>query len=78
LRCPLFDATSADLLTLAQAARAGDERPAAGRWWTALQALAEADPGSVWATRRARIAGWRDLARQLPVHDLLDRIVPRG
>ncbi|MBU3695046.1 MAG: hypothetical protein FGM40_09530, partial [Rhodocyclaceae bacterium] len=38
-------------------------------WWTALQALADAEPGGAWAVRRDRLAAWRDLGRRLPVHD---------
>jgi ATP-dependent helicase/nuclease subunit A len=74
LRSPLFGAASAELLELARAARDDGNGRASGTWWQALQALADADANGVWALRRDRLAGWRALGRQLPVHDLLDRI----
>jgi len=74
LRSPLFGAGSAELLELARAARDDGDGRASATWWQALQALADADASGVWALRRDRLAGWRALGRQLPVHDLLDRI----
>jgi ATP-dependent helicase/nuclease subunit A len=70
LRSPLFSASDADLLALA--AQAGE----GGDWW---QALMDLDPPSA-ALARARdlLRRWRDLARALPPHDLLDRIVHEG
>jgi len=68
LRSPLLGATSAELTRLAAAASE------AGGWWPALAHLADEAPASRWAAWHTRLAGWRELAGQLPVHDLLDRI----
>lgn len=69
LRSPLFDVADDDLLALARAASAGD-------WWAALMALEGGSP----ALQRARrlLAQWQSVARLLPPHDLLDRIVADG
>ena len=75
LRSPLFGASDADLVALAQRAGAG------GDWWAALiEGAASASPAlSPVLSRAARLlADWRDAARQLPPHDLLDRIVDLG
>nr|WP_316639001.1 UvrD-helicase domain-containing protein [uncultured Roseateles sp.] len=72
LRSPLFGASEADLLSLADTARA---RPCS--WWSALMtADAEASP----ALQRARtlLQRWSRLAGRVPPHDLLDRIVFEG
>ncbi|MBQ0932908.1 UvrD-helicase domain-containing protein [Ideonella alba] len=72
LRSPVFDASDPDLIALAAEAR-GDA------WWPALQRLAargEAPPSLARAA--PLLARWADLARQLPPHDLLDRIVDEG
>jgi ATP-dependent helicase/nuclease subunit A len=70
LRSPLFGASDADLVALAQAA------PAAAGWWQALQTL----PAPSDALRRARgsLARWAEAAKRLPPHDLLDRVVHEG
>jgi ATP-dependent helicase/nuclease subunit A len=65
LKSPLFGASDADLLALSQAA--GRE----GGWWPALMAGAVPE----LAAARERLAQWRALARALPPHDLLDRVV---
>ncbi len=70
LRSPLFDASDDDLLALAQAAGP------AGDWWGAL--MAGAGPSDALARARRLLAGWQQAARQLPPHDLLDRIVAQG
>jgi ATP-dependent helicase/nuclease subunit A len=71
LKSPLFGAGDDDLLALAEAARG---RP--GAWWPALMAYA----GASAALARARdlLAAWAPLARSLPPHDLLDRVVHEG
>jgi ATP-dependent helicase/nuclease subunit A len=73
LKSPLFGASDADLVALAQAARAR-----AMSWWGALQA----EPSHAWSAALARAAGllavWREDAARLPPHDLLDRIVGQG
>ena len=70
LRSPLFGASDADLVALAEAAG----RPVP--WWPVLLGRTWSQP----ALDRARtlLAGWRDAAVQLPPHDLLDRIVAEG
>ncbi|MEO6409708.1 MAG: UvrD-helicase domain-containing protein, partial [Burkholderiaceae bacterium] len=71
LRSPLFGASDDDLIALAT--RAGEGRD----WWGALM-----QPDAIQSpalTRAARLlARWRDAARELPPHDLLDRIVDEG
>ncbi len=71
LRCPLFNASDDDLLSLAQAG----EDP----WWRRLCRLVE-NPGTSVALERAQklLDGWRRQTDQLPVHDLLDRIFHEG
>lgn len=70
LRCPLFGASDADLVALAE--RAGD-----GDWW---RALVDPDAPLSPAMQRARhwLPRWREAAGRLPPHDLLDRIVHQG
>jgi ATP-dependent helicase/nuclease subunit A len=70
LKSPLFDASDAELLALARAARG------AGGWWAALHAGAAAGP----ALERARelLGRWARAALVLPPHDLLDRVVHEG
>ena len=71
LRSPLFGASDADLVALA--GRAGPGRD----WWGAL--MDRSRPASPALERAAGLlAGWRDAARRLPPHDLLDRIVHEG
>ena len=70
LRSPLFDASDDDLLELSRRAAPG------GDWW---QVLLEYDGGSqVLQRARALLPGWQGAARELPPHDLLDRIVAQG
>jgi len=70
LRSPLFGASDADLIALAERAVAGD-------WWRALLAP---DAALSPAMQRARhwLPRWREAAARLPPHDLLDRIVFEG
>jgi len=68
LRSPVFGIASSRLIELADAAAATPD----GRWSQALQTLAAND--AEWARCAGRVQGWRAAARQLPVHDLLDRI----
>jgi ATP-dependent helicase/nuclease subunit A len=70
LRSPLFGASDADLVALAESAFAS-----AG-WWHALQTL----PAPSDALRRARelLTCWAEAAERLPPHDLLDRVVHEG
>jgi ATP-dependent helicase/nuclease subunit A len=70
LRSPIFGATDDDLLALAEQAGAS------GNWWRALAELVAASPALVRA--RALLQRWHGLARELPPHDLLDRIVDEG
>lgn len=70
LRSPLFGASDEDLVALASRATNGD-------WWRALVASGAADSA---ALRRAAhwLPRWREAARKLPPHDLLDQIVFEG
>ena len=70
LRSPLFAASDADLVALADAASS------AARWWQALQEL----PAPSASLQRARrlLAAWAEAAERLPPHDLLDRVVHEG
>jgi ATP-dependent helicase/nuclease subunit A len=89
LKSPLFGASDADLLGLAQladrAARAAQAEggPAEVRsvdWWTVLVDAEPAPSGLSPALQRARelLRRWADAAVRLPPHDLLDRIVHEG
>jgi ATP-dependent helicase/nuclease subunit A len=72
LRCPLFGATDDELVALANAARAAGD----GDWWAALVRGAHDTP----ALQRAQglLPAWREAARRLPPHDLLDLVVAQG
>lgn len=70
LKSPLLGVRDEDLLRLAIAARE------AGSWWTAL--MHDDAPDPTLARARRLLAGWREAARALPPHDLLDRIVHEG
>ncbi|PPE70852.1 UvrD-helicase domain-containing protein [Caldimonas thermodepolymerans] len=73
LRSPIFGASDADLVALAQAARAG------GRgWMQALAGLPEEALSPALQRARRLLAAWREDALRLPPHDLLDRIVAQG
>jgi ATP-dependent helicase/nuclease subunit A len=74
LKSPVFGASDDDLVALAVAAR--DAVDGRGSWWDALMAR----PSASAALTRARelLPRWREAARQLPPHDLLDRIVHEG
>jgi ATP-dependent helicase/nuclease subunit A len=65
LRSPLFNLDSEALVALA--ARQG------GTWYERLAVLAGRDEAP-WSSIYPMLAGWRALAGQVPVHDLLDRI----
>ena len=73
LKSPLFGASDAELLTLAQRART------ARGWWPALMS-AGSEAAAAPALRRAAelLAKWQAAGRTLPPHDLLDRIVHDG
>jgi ATP-dependent helicase/nuclease subunit A len=71
LKSPLFGAADADLLWLAQHARA------AGGWWPLLTGDAPL-PGAVLLRARDLLRRWAEAADGLPPHDLLDRIVHEG
>jgi ATP-dependent helicase/nuclease subunit A len=70
LRSPLFGASDDDMVALAVASAPGTN------WWRALMQDAPDRP----SLRRAAdlLRRWRDAARTLPPHDLLDRIVAEG
>jgi ATP-dependent helicase/nuclease subunit A len=71
LRSPALGAGDEDLLHLAGRGEAN--------WWQRLQASAGEGAASAVLARAARLlAGWRDAAAYLPVHDLLDRIYHEG
>jgi ATP-dependent helicase/nuclease subunit A len=68
LRSPLFGCSDADLIRLASAADPS--------WWQRLLNL-EA-PSAELARARQLLQRWLELARVLPVHDLLDRVYFEG
>jgi ATP-dependent helicase/nuclease subunit A len=72
LKSPLFGASDAELLALAQRAAGRAATP----WWSALQAWPDAPPAL--ARARTLLTQWSDDARRLPPHDLLDRVVDQG
>jgi len=80
LRSPLFGASEADLLALAEAAGSAEwlDRPPAERisWWDALQALD--DPAPTLSRAQALLRAWAAQARQRTPHELLDLIVHEG
>lgn len=80
LRSPLFGASDADLLALAEAAGAAQwlGSPAVERrsWWAALQGLPA--PGPALARAQALLRDWAAHARQCTPHELLDRILGEG
>ncbi len=73
LRSPLFGATDADLMQIAQAVKTTSNT---STWWLALMSLNSA----TGALRRAQrlLQSWSDAAQHLPPHDLLDRVVAEG
>ncbi|MBC8055118.1 MAG: PD-(D/E)XK nuclease family protein, partial [Rhizobiales bacterium] len=74
LRSPLFGASDADLIELAERARAGD-------WWRALvkpERAGEAPWSAGLQRARMLLPRWRVASMALPPHDLLDRIVFEG
>lgn len=80
LRSPLFGASEADLLTLAEAAGTAEwlGQPPSGRrrWWDALLDLAV--PSAALARTQLLLRAWAEQARQRTPHELLDRIVHEG
>lgn len=74
LRAAVFAASDADLLLLARTARVQGES-----WFAALGSLAASAAASA-ALQRAHtlLGGWLGLARRLPPHDLIDRLVSEG
>ena len=71
LRSPVLGASDEDLLHLA-----GRGEP---NWWLRLQGSGKDGDASPTLARAAHLlAGWREAAALLPVHDLLDRIYHEG
>ncbi len=70
LRAPVFAVSDAELLQLARAARVQG-----CSWFLALATLLDSEP-----LQRAHrlLNGWLALARSLPPHDLIDRIIAEG
>ncbi|OGT18866.1 MAG: hypothetical protein A2V90_02715, partial [Gammaproteobacteria bacterium RBG_16_57_12] len=72
LRSPLFGCSDEDLILLAS-------QPGEALWMKRLMTVAaDQPPGSPLARAAHQLAHWRNLAGQLPVHDLLDRIYCEG
>jgi ATP-dependent helicase/nuclease subunit A len=72
LKSPLFGASDEHLLALARRASGRGATP----WWSALQDWHNA-PAAL-ARARDLLARWSDDVRQLPPHDVLDRVVDQG
>jgi len=69
LRSPIFSCSEKDLEELAIYAKKYHQN-----WWAALQVVSNANLKKACVNLNA----WRDLAKFLPVHDLLDRIYHEG
>jgi len=82
LRSPLFDCSDDDLIRIAQQChRRQQAQHTTAEWMTALlEAVAsDGDAASEALTRAAHwLPRWQALTRELPVHDLLDRIYAEG
>jgi ATP-dependent helicase/nuclease subunit A len=72
LKSPLFGVSDGELLALSRRA----DRRATTPWWSALQSWPDAP--TALARARELLAAWAADARQLPPHDLLDRVVHQG
>ncbi|WP_394780634.1 UvrD-helicase domain-containing protein [Undibacterium sp.] len=72
LKSPVIGAADADLIALAQRSESN--------WWKRLQATVDADEGANPILRRAvmLLRVWMQAAHDLPVHDLLDRMLHQG
>ena len=70
LRSPLFGASDGELVALASAAAPGTN------WWRVLMERSVDTPALARAA--ALLGRWRQDARTLPPHDLLDRVVAEG
>ena len=68
LKSPMIAATDSDLIALAQRAESS--------WWKRLLASEITNPVLQRATRLLSL--WMEAAHELPVHDLLDRIMHQG
>ena len=72
LKSPIFAASDADLMSLAQA-------PKQGKWYQRLLELDQDLDNNHPISRAARLLPrWRKLVDTVPVHDLLDRIYAEG
>ncbi|MES2488448.1 MAG: UvrD-helicase domain-containing protein [Pseudomonadota bacterium] len=70
LRSPMFSASNDDLIELVSTARKNEQR-----WRAALQ---QATTSVALQRAQTLLEHWLKLSRQLPVHDLLDRIYNEG
>lgn len=71
LRSPLFDCSDQDLILLATFDKGG--------WYQRLQSLASTlEKPHPLAAAASLLESWRQLAGQIPIHDLLDRIFHEG
>ena len=72
LKSPMFGASDEDLISLAQRSESS--------WWKRLQSLVGEDETIASALLRAEplLQIWMQAAHDLPVHDLLDRILHQG
>lgn len=70
LKSPLFGASDDDLISLAQCSEPS--------WWKRLATLAGKDMNSCLARGFHLLTNWMSAAHDLPVHDLLDRILHEG
>jgi ATP-dependent helicase/nuclease subunit A len=82
LRSPALDASDRVLMAIARQARSVHPNAStSGHWWSAMMALSPDEPSLDEAERasllRAQqlLSTWRDAARSLPPHDLMQQIV---
>ncbi len=70
LKSPIFDASDEDLIALAQRTE--------NNWWKRLLAMAEEGANPVVQRAAGLLRSWMQAAHELPVHDLLDRVLHQG
>ncbi|GGC76510.1 double-strand break repair helicase AddA [Undibacterium terreum] len=70
LKSPIIDASDQDLVALAQRTE--------NNWWKRLQAWVEEGANPILQRAVLLLRAWMQAAHDLPVHDLLDRVLHQG